>query len=240
MEAKKTKTKAVAKAAKSGNNRPFYVAVGVLLVAGIATLSYMSSQNKSISYTDSIVTPIPNTGHVMGSDSALVEVVEFGDFECGVCGSFATLTEPDVRARLVMTGQIRFRFMDNPLSGHRYTWPAHMAAWCAGEQGKFWEMHDAIFQNQDRWVRPRPEKVLANLAQSVGVGMEQYDACMSSGKYRAQIQANMEEGQRRGVGGTPTFFFGRKVIPTIVNYDTFKANVDSLLKEAKAAAPKKK
>lgn len=236
MEAKRAKGKGPVRASSQGGKRPFYTSVAVLLVGGIATLSYMSSRPKQMSYTDSSVTPIPNSGHVVGSETAPVEVVEFGDFECAACGSFSTLTEPDVRARLVMTGQVRFRFMDFPLSGHLYTWPAHMAAWCAGEQGKFWEMHDAIFQNQDKWVRPRPERVLANLAQQVGVGMEQYDACMNTGKYRAQIQANAEEGARRGVGFTPTFFFGRKAIPGVIPYDAFKAHVDTMLRDAKAAS----
>jgi protein-disulfide isomerase len=239
MEAKqgKAKGKAASRSASAGAKRPFYMAVGALLVVGISTMSYMSSRPKAGSYMDSTVTPIPNSGHVIGSDSAPVEVVEFGDFECGACGSFATLTEPDVRARLVATGLVRFRYMDFPLGGHRYTWPAHMAAWCAGEQGKFWEMHDAIFQNQDRWTRPRPERVLAELAQQVGVGMEQYDACMATGKYKAQIQANADEGARRGVGSTPTFFFGSKVVPGVVPYDEFKKYVDEML-AARAAASK--
>jgi protein-disulfide isomerase len=241
MAAKQAKAKAAARASSDGK-RPFYALIAVVLIGGIATLSYMSSRTKTVSYLDTSVAPIPNTGHVIGSDSALVEVIEFGDFECGACGSFANLTEPDVRARLVMTGQIRFRFMDYPLPNHRYTGPAHMAAWCAGEQGKFWEMHDAIYQNQDRWARPRPERVLGELAQRIGVGMEQYDACMNTGKYAAQIKANYDEGGRRGVGSTPTFFFGRKAFPEVISYDKFKANVDTMIAAAKAAsaATKKK
>jgi protein-disulfide isomerase len=238
MAAKPVKAKAAVRAGNT-NNRPFYAAIAILLVGGVTTLSIMSSRPKGVSYLDSSVTPIINQGHVIGSDSAPVEVIEFGDFECGACGSFANLTEPDVRARLVLTGQVRFRFMDNPLSGHRYTGAGHMAAWCAGEQGKFWEMHDAIYQNQDRWTRPRPERVLSDLAQKIGVGMDQYEACINTGKYAAQIKANSEEGARRGVGSTPTFFFGRKLIPGAVGYDEFKANVDTMLAAAKAGAKKK-
>ena len=239
MEAKRGKAKPAVRAANSGAKRPFYTSVAVLLVGGIATLSYMSSRPKQVSYLDSTITPIPNTGHAIGSETAPVEVVEFGDFECPACGSFANLTEPDVRARLVLTGQVRFRFMDFPLDIHRNTWPAHMAAWCAGEQGKFWEMHDAIYQNQDRWsseATRRPERILGDLAQKAGVGMEQYDACMTTGKYAAQIRANAEEGSRRGVGSTPTFFFGKKVVPAVVPYDEFKANVDTMARDARVAA----
>lgn len=236
MDAGRGRAKAVVNP-RSGNQRGFLVAIGLLLVGGIGTLSYMSTRPIS-SRIDTTLAPIPNTGHVMGSDSALVEVVEFGDFECPGCGSFANLAEPDVRARLVMTGLIRFRYMDFPLPGHQNTMAAHLASWCAGEQGKFWEMHDAIFMNQDRWstqATRRPEKLLGELARGVGVGMEQYDACMDSGKYVPQIRSNYQEGAMRGVGGTPTFFFGKKIYNTPLSYDQFKAAVDEALAEARAA-----
>jgi protein-disulfide isomerase len=241
MEAGKGRAKAVVKGAKGGK-QPFYFAIGLLLVAGIGTLSYMSSQSGS-GTVDTTLAPVANTGHIAGSDSALVEVIEFGDFECGACGSFANLTEPDVRARLVLTGQIRFRFMDYPLQGHRNTWPAHNAAWCAGEQGKFWEMHDAIYQNQDRWATEatrRPEKVLSGLARQVGVGMEQYEACMSTQKYRPQITSNSLEGMRLGVDRTPTFIFGTKRVPGAIGYDEFKKLVDPMIAEALRAKGTKK
>ena len=229
--------------AGNGGKRGFYAAVAVLLVGGVGTLSYMSMRPSAAARIDTTLAPIPNQGHVIGSDSAPVEVVEFGDFECPGCGSFANLAEPDVRARLVLTGQIRFRFMDFLIASHRNTLSAHRASWCAGEQGKFWEMHDAIFMNQDRWngeTTRRPERVLANLARQAGVGMEQYSACMDSGKYVPQIRSNWQEGVRRGVPGTPTFFFGKRFIATPMAYDHFKAYVDTMLAEVKAAKGTKK
>lgn len=227
---------------RSGNQRGFFVAIGLLLVGGVGTLSYMSTRSP-VARIDTTLAPIPNQGHVLGSDSALVEVVEFGDFECPGCGSFANLAEPDIRARLVMTGLIRFRFLDFPLNIHQNTWAAHLASWCAGEQGRFWEMHDAIFMNQDRWntqATRRPEKVLGELARGVGVGMEQYDACIESSKYAPQIRANYHEGALRGVPGTPTFFFGKRVYSTPLAYDQFKAYADTMLAEARAAKGTKK
>jgi protein-disulfide isomerase len=237
---KKTgKRGSVASARAASNKRWFYIALGGLLIVGIGTLSYLSIKpSQAVSLVDTTLPPIPNQGHVMGSDTALLEVVEFGDFECPACGSFSTLTEPDVRSRLVNTGVIRFRFLDFPLSIHPNTWPAHLAAWCAGEQGKFWEMHDAIFMSQDRWntqATRRPDRVLNDVAKQVGVNMGQYDECVSSRKYHPQIRANMEEGVRRGVGGTPTFFIGRKAIAQPIGYDQFKRLVDEALAESRAS-----
>ena len=235
---KPSRKSATAAARRSDNKRWFYVALGVIAIGGIATLSILSARPTGVSQIDTTLPPIANEGHVMGSDTAPLEVVEFGDFECPACGSFGTLTEPDVKARLVNTGLIRFRYMDFPLSMHPNALPAHLASWCAGEQNRFWEMHDAIFANQDRWntqATNRPERVLSSLAEQVGVNMDQYDACMSSQKYQQQVRANVAEGVRRGVGGTPTFFIGNLKIDKPISYDQFKAYVDQALPAARAA-----
>jgi protein-disulfide isomerase len=228
--------KQVQAAKQGGGKRWFYILLAVLLIVGIATLSYLAARPKGVSQVAN-TTPIPNQGHVIGSDSALVEVVEFADFECPACGAFANLTEPDVRTRLVNTGQIRFRFLDYPLPMHRNTWSAHGAAWCAAEQGKFWEMHDVIFQNQDRWnaeTTRRPDRVLSDLARGVGLDMARYEQCVGAQKYRPQIQANLNEANRRGIPSTPTFIIGTKQVSNNLSYDQFKRYVDEALGAARA------
>ena len=226
-------------AKKGGDKRPFYIGIALLAVAGIAGLSYVSARTpaESIVQLDSTVAHIPNQGHVLGSDSARTEVVEYADFECPGCGSFATLTEPDVRARLVNTGIIRFRFVDFPLTMHRNTLNAHLAAWCAGEQGKFWEMHDIIFENQDRWngeATKNPDRELAELARHVGVNIPQYQSCVSSRKYLGQIQANVDAGTRAMVASTPTLIIGNQKVTGAIPYDVFKRHVDDVLAQQPA------
>jgi protein-disulfide isomerase len=225
---------------RSGGKRWFYIVLALLLVGGIAFLSYMTTRppQQSVLQLDSTVALVPNQGHVIGSDSAPVEVVEFADFECPGCGSFATLAEPDVRSRLVNTGIVRFRFMDFPLAidAHRNNRDAHLAAWCAGEQGKFWEMHDIIFQNQDRWnteATKRPDRPLAELARQVGVDPTQYERCVSSRKFAGQIQANFDEALRRQIRMTPTFIIGNKLLVGAASYDKFKAQVDEVLAQTR-------
>jgi protein-disulfide isomerase len=164
-------------------------------------------------------------------------VVEFADFECPGCGQFSTLTEPDVRAKLVNTGKIRIRYIDFPLQMHRNTWDASLAAACANDQGKFWELHDLIFQNQDKWngeATSRPRPVLADMAKSLGLDMSKYDDCMKSEKYRAKVQSHMMEAERRGVTQTPTFVIGDKLVPGAIPYDTFKKLIDAELAKVPA------
>jgi protein-disulfide isomerase len=148
-----------------------------------------------------------------------------------------------VRTRLIETGEISYRFFDLPLESHRNTWSASNAAACANEQGKFWEMHDKIFENQDKWsgeATSRPKSVLQDLAKEIGLDVGKWESCFDEQKYLREIQANRAEGERRMVQSTPTFVIGSKMIPGSISFDKFKAYVDSAKAEAgiaPAAAP---
>jgi protein-disulfide isomerase len=117
-----------------------------------------------------------------------------------------------------------------------------MAAWCAAEQNKFWEMHDRIFATQDRWntqATSRPQRVLGELAEQIGVNMDQYNACMSSNKYAGQIQSNVDVGIQQAVGSTPTFVIGNRKISSSLPYDELKRHIDEVTAEVRAAAATK-
>jgi protein-disulfide isomerase len=231
----------VVKSAKRGGpQRGFWLALGLAAVLGVAGLGYLVSRPKTtVAAIDPNLPPMKAEGYLLGSPTAPVEVIEFADFECPSCGQFATLAEPDVRTNLVNTGKVRIRFIDFPLPQHRNTWDASLAAACANDQGKFWELHDAIFMNQDRWsteATSRPRSVLEDLAKGVGLDMSKYDACMKADTHRPKIQAHMQEAVRRGVASTPTFIIGGKMIPGALAYDAFKKLVDEELAKAPAAA----
>ena len=131
--------------------------------------------------------------------------------------------------------------MDFPLPMHANTWNAHRAAWCAGDQGKFWQMHDAIYRYQDSWnteATDNPDKVLAGIAKGIGLDMNQYTTCINAKKYQAQLQANELQAERRHIDATPTFVFGNTVVANYLTYDQFKAQVDQALAAKKAAEKK--
>jgi protein-disulfide isomerase len=226
-------------ARRGGPGRGFWLALGVAVVLGIGLLGYLASRPKVTATTiDPNLPPMKAEGYLLGSPTAPVEVIEFADFECPGCGQFSTVTEPDVRTKLVNTGKIRIRYIDYPLPMHRNTWDASLAAACANDQGKFWEMHDQIFQNQDRWngeATSRPRSVLADLAKSIGLDMDKYNACMKAETHRAKVQSHLQEAERRQVNQTPTFIIGGKMVPGAIPYDTFKKLVDDELAKAPAA-----
>jgi protein-disulfide isomerase len=226
----------VTAAKRRGPGRGFWIALGVVALLGVGALGWLASRPKvQVSHVDPNLPPMKAEGYLLGSPTAPVEVTEFADFECPACGQYATLTEPDVRARLVNTGKIRVRYMDFPLAMHKNTWDASLAAACANDQGKFWEMHDALFAEQDRWnteATSRPRPVIADLAKRIGLNMETYGACMDADKHRAKIEAHLAEAERRQLTSTPTFVFNGTVVATALSYDRFKGYVDAAAKSA--------
>ena len=231
----------VTAAKRSGPGTGFWVALGLVAIVGVGALSWQANKPKpTATQIDPSLPALKAEGYLLGSPTAPVEVIEFADFECPACGQFANLTEPDIRTRMVNTGQVRMRFLDFPLAMHKNTWDASLAASCANDQGKFWQMHDQLFANQDKWngeATSRPRKPIAALAQALGLDMTKYNVCMDTEAHRAQIQANLKEGERRQVGQTPTFVIGNQIHPGELPFDAFKKLVDAeLAKVPKAPA----
>jgi protein-disulfide isomerase len=174
---------------------------------------------------------------MMGKADAPVKIVEFADFECPGCGNFATVTEPDVRKRIIEPGLANITFYDFPLPQHKNSQAAHNAAACAGDQNKFWEMHDRIFNTQDQWntqATDNPNPFFEKYASDLGLDMKTWKSCYDSRKHQGRIMANVAEGEKRQVGSTPTFFIGNKMYPGAIPYDMMKAVVDSLTPKAAA------
>jgi protein-disulfide isomerase len=223
---------------------PFYVGLGVLAIAGAAFI-VRSSGSRQPPLTAETTAPLVAgpRGVTMGSDSAPVEVMEFADFECPWCGQFAQVQMPDVRQRLVNTGKVRWRFVNYPLSGHTKSPYAHLAAACANEQGRFWEMAELIYANQEDWVSSSdPLKRLAEYATRAGIDRARYDSCVKERRAWGRVVADKALGDSLGVGGsgTPTFFIDGRQWPgrSSPTVDQLLAVADSLAaRKAGAAAP---
>lgn len=232
----------VVKKSKSKSNTPFYAALAIIAVVGIGAIAYVASRPKNVATTvepAAVVAGEPQ-GYLLGKPDAPVQVIEFADFECPACAQFATLSEPDVRKRLVEPGLISYRFYDYPLAMHKNTWQASNAAACADEQGKFWEMHDQLFNEQDRWngqATSRPKSQFEGYAKAIGLNVDQWEQCYDARKYEPRIKANEQMAIKRGASQTPTFVIGNQMVGGAISYDRFKAMVDSALVLAKNAPP---
>ena len=217
----------------------FYVLLAVVAIAALAFLIYSANQqaaavpgssaaNVPVSHQDSLF-----PGYVLGSDSAPVKVTEFADFECPICAMFATVQFPTIRDQLIRTGKVQWTLRDFPLppTTHRWSHLAANAVACASEQGKTWDMIDAMFGHHD-WAlqNSNPTSVFRGLAQGVGVNTTTWDACVSADRYAGRIQASLNRGNDLGVSGTPSFFIdGKEVARTDRSSDEFQRIADSII-----------
>ncbi len=141
-----------------------------------------------------------------GPAKAAVTIVEFSDYQCPFC-SRAESTVTEVLKKY--GDKIRFAYRDYPLAMHPNAEAAAEASECAKEQGKFWEMHNAMFANQQKLSPPD----LVETAAGLGIDKDKFKACLDSGKKKEEVQKDFQDGQKVGVTGTPTFFInGLKLV----------------------------
>src|SRR6202158_4962123 len=158
----------------------------------------------------------------MGNPDAPVKILEFADFECPACAGFATVTEPDVRTRIIEPGLANITYFDFPLTMHRNTVAASNAAACAGEQGKFWPMHDRLYQAQDEWngeATGSPKPFFKRYAQESGVDVAKWETWYDTRKNQKRIGDKLAGGLRRRVDSTPSIIIGNKLYRGMGAYD---------------------
>ncbi|MDP2933850.1 MAG: thioredoxin domain-containing protein, partial [bacterium] len=148
-----------------------------------------------------------------GLPGANVTIVSFSDFLCPYCAEFALTTLPQIKKQYA--SKVKFIFRDLPNeNSHPGSNLAHQAGECANVQGKFWEMHDKIFQNSSRAT----ESNLKLFAKSVGLDSALFDACLASGEKAAETQADLQDGLSAGVSSTPTLFVNNQKIEGLASF----------------------
>ncbi len=136
--------------------------------------------------------------------AAKVTIDEFADYECPFCKQI----NPGLNALLAQyKGKIRFIYRNFPLPQHQYAFAAAEVAEAAGDQGKFWQMHDLLFSRQDEWINSQsPESLFIGYAQELGLNKDQFTQALTSEKYKAKITRDVADGNALGVDATPTFY----------------------------------
>ena len=172
-----------------------------------------------------------------GGSAAAVAIVEYADFECPFCGQYQREVYPQLAKDYIDTGKVKYFYRDLPLPMHPHAMVAARAARCAGEQGKYWEMHDSLFAKQNLL---RDVDMPAR-AQELGLDTAKFSECISGDRYTEEINKSAAEAQKMGIEGTPTFFVGQvnpngeltnlKMIVGSRSYDAFKSVIDGLLTE---------
>jgi protein-disulfide isomerase len=170
----------------------------------------------------SLIQDAGNADHIQGNPDAPVALLEYGDYECPHCGAAYPVVK---QIQKKMGRQLQFVFRNFPLTNmHPFAEIAAEAAEAASAQGRFWEMHDALYENQDSLS----EETIFALAEKIGLDMEAFTKDIESQKYRPKVKKDFMGGVKSGVNGTPTFF---------INGERFDQNFDGqLLLEALRSA----
>lgn len=195
-----------------------------------------SSQSDSAPISSNILVPegdyqtsgISNGAYLPASPSAKLTVVEFGDYECPACG----LYQPLVKKLLTdFAGQVNFVFRNFPLSQHANAQISAQAVEAAGLQGKFWEMHDKVYESQKEWADlSDPKDTFIGYATGLGLDTEKYKTDIESADIKKKIQSDYSDGTLIKLNATPTFYLNGKKIETLPSsYDGLKKLVSDAL-----------
>ena len=224
-----------------------FVIIGVVLAAVVVGIALMSRPNNANTSTQqptqntllssaSAPQRTPTAGapnpHARGGEKAAVTLEEFSDFQCPACGGL----DPGLRSISRDYGErVRWVFRNFPLSMHKYAFIAARAAEAAGAQGKFWEMHDLLYDNQKDWVdAPEPRDLFASYAARLGLDVQRFRADLDRQDLADRIKADYERGISLNVRGTPTIFInGRELMPgKLPSEQDIRREIDAALSPA--------
>lgn len=225
-----------------GNSKKNFAIVAIIVGAigigigayTLVTVGNSFSGEKSTETSSELQTLMANGSPVLGSKDAPITILEFGDYQCPNCMRFATQIKPLIVKNYIDTGKAKLVFKDFTIYGNDSIL-ASIATHCAGDQNMYWEMHDAIYENQKAinsgWINTDS---IRKFASEVGLDMQQFNTCFDDRKYREQVKANFEQGKSIGIDGTPTFLIIDKdgqaqAIKGAQPYDVFKKVLDEML-----------
>jgi len=161
----------------------------------------------------------------VGKKDAPVTIVAFEDYQCPFCQRAFQQTFPLIKKDYIDTGKVKYVLRDFPLSFHPNAEPAAQASECADEQGKFWEYHDKLYENQ----QTLGTELYLKLANDLKLDAAKFKQCIESGKYKEEVQKDLDYGQSIGVSGTPSFFINGIRLVGAQPYEAFKQAIDAEL-----------
>jgi protein-disulfide isomerase len=205
------------------------LAVIIILLIGVFALTGNKSSNGSKSSSG---TP---TNHIEGQGKTGVTLVEYGDYECPYCGEYYPIVK---QVQAEFNDQITFQFRNFPLTSiHQNAFAAARAAEAAGLQNKFWQMHDALYQNQNQWAQAsNPTQYFNQYAQQIGLNVTQFKSDYSSTKVNDLINADMAAGNKLKVNATPTFLLDGKQINVSASASSFETQIKNAIAQKSGKA----
>jgi len=201
--------------------------IGILLFALFAFLIYKTNTGSQVVADSNLL--IGQISHMTGTKDAKVNVVEFGDYQCPACAYANPIVRQLVEA-YKDNPNANFVYRNFPLPQHSNAMISAEAAEAAGVQGKFWEMHDMLYEGQKEWSgNPKALEIFAGYAQKLGLDVKAFTDAVSQEKFKDTILKDRSDGQALGINSTPTFFVNGEKLNGIPSLEEFKKLIDSKL-----------
>jgi len=213
---------------KNMTGKPFIlIIVGVAVVAAVAVYVGLGAGGGSDGTTAGLIDAVGATDHVKGNPAAKVVLIEYSDFQCPACGAYYPLVR---KLADDYANDIAFVYRHFPLQQHPNAIPAARAAEAAALQGKFWEMHNTLFEHQEIWAEAaNPTDMFMGYARELGLAEEQFRRDYEADAGSDRAKSDFQSGLRAGVNATPTFYLNGKRIESPRSYDAFKAVLDEAI-----------
>ena len=227
-------------------NKKLVVSVAFVVIVAIVIISFSTyyatlletqkvAQDRFLASQQEPQQEFENGSPALGSESAPITIVEFGDYQCEACYAWFHTTRDTLIDNYVETGKVKLIFVDLPFLG-RDSPMAAQASYCAEDQGQYWEYHTMLYTFQDGhpdsgWAdRDR----LNSFAFSLDMNIDEFNECMDSSKYKKRVKANYDEAVKNGVQSTPTFIIisedgKREQFSGAQPYSVFSATIESML-----------
>lgn len=167
--------------------------------------------------------------NTMGNPDAPVHIIEYGDFQCPYCLKFWSETEPQLIEEYVNTDQVYFEYRAYPIIGPESSWAAE-GAYCAGDQGRFWEFHDTLFANwSGENVGDYTKENLVKYAKALDLNMAEFESCLSEEKHKGTVEQDAAAAEANGIHATPTFFINGFKVEGAQPYSILKDLIEQAL-----------
>ncbi|MBS3137310.1 DsbA family protein [Candidatus Woesearchaeota archaeon] len=161
----------------------------------------------------------------LGNEDALVTIIEFSDYECPFCERFYRQTLPSIKSAYIETGKVKFIYRDFPLSFHSQAEQAAIAANCAGEQGKYFQFHDKIFDNGGAGGKSNAD--YKKWTQEIGLDVPKWEKCTNDPAQKQEIQKDISDGSAAGISGTPGFIINDKLLSGAQPFSAFQQVIEA-------------
>ena len=208
-----------------------FAALAAVAVSGCATQAESAQESSVIPSDMQVAGERADRSRLRGESDAPIQIVEVSDFQCPYCKQFYMETYRQIDSAYISTGKANYLWVGYANPGHGRAWPSISASFCAGAVGKFWPMHDVLFERAEEWgASPDPFADFVSYATDIGIDRESFESCVRNSLLAPLMLRDYTSVMRAGISSTPYFILADSIaIRGAADFATFRTAIDTLL-----------